>query len=126
MRALALPLLLATPALAGQSAIECSAHFAARAEWMEAMNANPVAVDRLAGYADRLLARQEARDIDPGMVVGPGRLAHRQRQAALTLDLLTGWAEDGLGSGPLPLCMEDSSCNECMRMVRRIAIGGMP
>ncbi len=127
MRALALPLLLAaSPALASPSAMECSAHFSARAEWMEVMGADPVAVDRFSGHADRLLAWHEAQDIDPEIVVGMDPHHHRDERAALALDLLTGWAEDGRGSGPLPLCMEDPVCNECTRMIRRLAIGGVP
>ena len=125
MRLAAALAIAALPAAAEPTPLGCSAHFQARAEWMRTMGADAAAVRHMESYADLLLIVAEANvgPDDCGILdpygdrapCGPPSLAFQRDQMSVTV--MTDFAQDGWGSGPLPLCMEESACVDCTTLL---------
>ena len=98
----------------------CSAHFQARANWLETLGGHPDAVDLMTVRAETLWY-SVPKDCMFTMFGHQG-CKYDPRRLAVS-DVMTKWAEASQGYEPLPTCMEDSFCSACLSLFEKVAFG---
>ncbi|MEM6589355.1 MAG: hypothetical protein AAF641_12975 [Pseudomonadota bacterium] len=96
----------------------CSAHFQARANWLE---------DLAGPSSTQTYMRMRAEDLwysvprDCSMHTGFGNPGCRyEPNNDRVLSIMTDWAEVSLGFEPRPVCMEDPFCSRCITLYNKV------
>lgn len=92
--------------------LSCSAHFQARANWLQTYGADPEAVEFMAARAEVLWLSLPR---DCGMKTGfeAPDCTYDPRRKSVT-DIMTKWAGEKQFNQVIPTCMEDSFCSHCL------------